>query len=78
MTGSSGWRGQAACRGMDVDVFFCEDGTVPVEARRACESCPVRAECLEFALSVPTTAGYWAGTTQRDRNRMRRQRREAA
>jgi hypothetical protein len=42
---------------MDVHVFFREDGAIPVEARRACESCPVRDECLAVALSVPTTAG---------------------
>ena len=78
MTGPNGWREQTACRGMDVDLFFREDSPVPVEARRTCASCPVRSECLAFALSVPTTAGYWAGTTQRERNRMRRQRRDAA
>ena len=72
------WRDRAVCRGMDVDLFFRDDGSVPVEAWRACEFCPVRAECLEFALSIPATAGYWAGTTQRERNRMRRQRRDAA
>lgn len=63
---------------MDVGLFFAEDGHVPDAARQACESCPVRSQCLEFALADPRNAGYWAGTTQRERNRIRRGRREAA
>jgi hypothetical protein len=37
------------------------------EARRLCRQCPVRKECLEYALSFPASDqhGVWAGLTPR-------------
>ena len=37
------------------------------EARRICRTCPVRKECLEYALSFPASDlhGVWAGLTPR-------------
>jgi WhiB family redox-sensing transcriptional regulator len=37
------------------------------EARRICRTCPVRKDCLEYALSFPTSDlhGVWAGLTPR-------------
>ena len=40
------WQHQAACRGMDPDLFFPAGGGVTPEAAAACSGCPVRAECL--------------------------------
>lgn len=52
------WRDQAACRGVDPDVFFpaAESGTAVYAAHVAvaktvCARCPVRAECLDEALT---------------------------
>jgi WhiB family redox-sensing transcriptional regulator len=51
------------------------------ELRGICAACPVLAQCLEHALAHETW-GIWAGTTPKERQRMRRQRgivvREAA
>ena len=37
------------------------------EARRMCRQCPVRKECLDYALTFPTSDlhGVWAGLTPR-------------
>lgn len=79
------WRDDAACRGTDPKAFFPEgtecSGAI---ARRICGTCPVRDECLEWALahhvsSYPReVAGIWGATSWAERERiMRRRRREA-
>lgn len=75
------WRAQAACRGVDPDVFFPEKGQSvggPREfytrARVFCARCPVREACLDYALersSWPEDAGMWGGTTPRERRQIR-------
>jgi WhiB family redox-sensing transcriptional regulator len=43
-------------------------------ARAVCAACPVQSDCRAYALSQPDTlAGIWAGTSQRQRKRIRRQ-----
>ena len=57
------WRALAACRGLDPDLFFAERGdTLTVRnARAVCATCPVAAECLEFAIANDETVGMWGG-----------------
>ena len=40
------WQEQASCLGLD---WFVEDGKLH-EKRGICKECPVKAECLDFAL----------------------------
>lgn len=47
------------------------------DAKAVCKSCPARSECLEFAIASPDIKGIWSGTTERERSRIRRQRRVA-
>jgi WhiB family redox-sensing transcriptional regulator len=52
-------------------------------AKRICARCPVRAECLEYALSGAGTwggiaTGIWGGTTPQERDQLRQQRRAVA
>lgn len=74
------WRKWAACRGIDVEVFFPEtDDDAEVEAAKAvCEACPVRQACLEHALAHREREGVWGGATERERRRILRQRRKSA
>ncbi len=70
------WITDAACLGMlDDDIWFQPGrGNVPVEALRICRGCPVRAECLDDALSSndPTRDdGVWGGTTPKLRSEIR-------
>lgn len=59
----SGWRSRARCGNQDPDKFFPK-GRPSDESRNGCRSCPVRQECLEFALASPwEPAGIWGGLT---------------
>ena len=67
------WHRRAACRGKGTDWWFPSHGGINDAARAVCEACPVRRECLSFALEAPEAlAGIWAGTSERERRRMRR------
>lgn len=68
------WRSEAACTGIDSDLFFpsSEDEPASVEAKAVCESCPVREACLQYALATNQTAGVWGGLDAGDRRRLRR------
>ena len=60
---SGDWRNLAACRGLNPALFFAERGdTLTVRnARAVCATCPVAAECLEFAIANDETVGMWGG-----------------
>jgi WhiB family transcriptional regulator, redox-sensing transcriptional regulator len=73
------WFRFAACKNADTKDFFQEGrgvglgGTAYLKARRVCAGCPVKPECLEYALSLdPDPVGMWAGTTPKQRSRLRR------
>lgn len=68
------WKDFASCRGLDVQMFYPDPGQVfPVKLRRLCEACPVRPDCLEYALTG-REQGCWAGTSEKERRRMTRRR----
>jgi len=67
MTGRD-WRHRAACRAEDPELFF--GAGTPAQARRVCAGCPVRAECLAFALADVPAAGVWAGKTAQQIQRL--------
>lgn len=69
------WRHQAACRDIDLDIFFPSPGTPNLEAKRICAQCEVRSECLEYALLRPDLCGVWGGASERERDRIRYERR---
>ncbi len=70
----SGFFDLAACKGMNPDLFFPEHGVRPTQARKTCETCPVRQQCLDYALADAQLIGMWGGTTSRQRATIRRQR----
>lgn len=68
------WQLQAACRGMDVEVFFHPDrernpyrAQRISEAKRICGECPVIAQCRAHALSVCESFGVWGGLSEDER-----------
>ena len=68
------WQGQAACRGMDVSVFFhpAQERNAARERRIAqakavCRGCPAIAHCLEHALRVREPYGIWGGMSEDER-----------
>ena len=73
------WANVAACRNSDPDVFFPPGGrTNNVAAVLICRPCPVRVECLEFALENDMDHGVWGGMGQSARVELRRSTTRAA
>jgi WhiB family redox-sensing transcriptional regulator len=72
------WHQYGACRGADPNMFFPERGESVKEAKAVCARCPVRAECLEYALENHEVVGIWGGLSARERRQLSRTRREAA
>jgi WhiB family redox-sensing transcriptional regulator len=71
------WQEEALCAQTDPEAFFPEKGGSTREAKRICESCDVRQECLEYALAHDERFGIWGGYSERERRRLK-QRRAAA
>ncbi|HEU5223131.1 MAG TPA: WhiB family transcriptional regulator [Candidatus Lumbricidophila sp.] len=55
------WRESALCLGANAELFFPEKGETTGRAKRICENCPVRAECLTTALLKQERFGIWGG-----------------
>ena len=77
MPGYDDWRQRAACRDEDPELFFplseIGPGTHQVaRAKAVCASCPVRAECLGYALDNGLDHGIFGGTTESERRTLRR------
>lgn len=71
------WHAQAACTGVkDPEIFFPGEGGSVSSAKAICASCPVRLKCLEANLSE--TSGVFGGTTPRERQAIRKQRKRRA
>ena len=65
------WLDRAACDGLDVALFFPEEGENPTTALEVCKACPVRHDCLDEAIRNNETHGVWGGLTPRQRQRIR-------
>lgn len=74
------WQDDAACAGTDPDLFFPERGSISRAARAVCRACPVKAECLEYALGFTAREqfdfGVWGGTSSGQRKEILRRRDE--
>ena len=80
------WIQSGACRGLHAtpvidDVgpvphtFFPERGEDERPAKSICKTCPVKSQCLGYALDAGEKFGIWGGTSERQRRTMRRNRR---
>jgi WhiB family redox-sensing transcriptional regulator len=77
---------EGACHGIGTHLFFGPEGERGEEKRArdrqaaaVCAGCPVRAECLDYAISVPEKYGTWGGLNEdlRAKERNRRMKRAA-
>ena len=66
------WTADAACRDLDVDLFFPDSESDSGRALEICAVCPVREACLDFALRTRQHDGVWGGATETERKRIRR------
>ena len=68
------WISRAACANEPTDLFFPEDGEGTELAKAICGGCPVRAECIGYAVAIPSLDGIWGGLTRQERFRLRQSR----
>ncbi|RNE48759.1 WhiB family transcriptional regulator [Corynebacterium alimapuense] len=66
------WQDQALCAQTDPEAFFPEKGGSTREAKRICQACSVRDDCLEYALEHDERFGIWGGLSDRERRRLKR------
>jgi len=68
------WMTEAACAGMPIGMFFSDKhgGDHYEAALPVCQACPVRPQCLEYALSMGATSQYgmWGGASVNARRKM--------
>lgn len=69
------WRSRAICAQTDPEMFFPEKGGSTREAKRVCLTCPVRNECLIWALDTKERWGIWGGLSERERRKLERRQR---
>lgn len=68
------WMKQAACRGLDPDMFFPPQHS-PGDVRAAiavCKECPVRDDCFNYAVEIGEETGIWGGRSEKDFRAARR------
>lgn len=71
------WMLDGNCIGTDPDMFFPTRGESTNDAKQCCVGCRVRTECLDYAMVNKLGFGVWGGLSERERKRLRRQRRKA-
>lgn len=68
------WMLEAACRGQDPLIYDTDDEDKPSPAI-LCFLCPVRAECLTYALAS-RESGTWGGMSRKQRDRVTKRKRK--
>lgn len=61
------WLEDAACRPYPPHVFYPVTAGGDFVAKTVCARCPVRRECLEYALQRPEEHGVWGGLNEQER-----------
>lgn len=73
------WWDQRACRNVNPDVFFpvlgrhltdTEIDALCADAKAVCRGCPVRDDCLQYAIDVRASDGVFGGMSPRERWRL--------
>lgn len=64
------WHVDALCAQTAPDAFYPEKGESTAAAKRVCSACPVRTQCLTWALEHDEREGVWGGLSPRERHRL--------
>lgn len=73
MSAAERWQHLAACRDVDTaryDPFFAAGEQAEHDALAICRICPVRAECLAYAVRTGQEYGIWGGAPQHELRRL--------
>jgi WhiB family transcriptional regulator, redox-sensing transcriptional regulator len=77
------WRREASCLGAGTSQFFLGDEPDGVDSdgrgcnygsvvRGICAGCPVRVQCLDYAMVNYIVHGFWGGMTPQERKALRK------
>jgi WhiB family redox-sensing transcriptional regulator len=77
------WVHRALCKDEDPELFFPVGTTGPAAsqidaAKAVCVRCPVRLDCLEWAMTTSQGSGVWGGLSEEERRALRRARRRSS
>lgn len=67
------WAPYGNCRGRDTSIWFLDDHKSAEgkksakEAKEICSTCPVRIQCLNYAIVNKERFGIWGGLTPHER-----------
>ncbi len=61
------WQSRALCAQSDPDLWFPDQGGQVRTPKQVCARCPVRADCLDYALANDERHGVWGGLSERER-----------
>jgi WhiB family transcriptional regulator, redox-sensing transcriptional regulator len=69
---TSSWWDLAACRSADPELFFPITSTGAgrpkvTRAKAMCARCPIRQQCLDYAIDSHEVYGIWGGTSEEER-----------
>ncbi|MDG3013783.1 WhiB family transcriptional regulator [Speluncibacter jeojiensis] len=71
------WQVRGRCRDANSAIFFSAARETrrtrhrrEEQAKKVCDTCPVRAQCLNHALTVREPFGVWGGLTEGERRRI--------
>lgn len=64
------WMDDASCAEVGTELFFPEVGEPADDAKRICKGCPVRLDCLTYAMDNNEQHGLWGGLTTNQRRRL--------
>lgn len=72
------WQAKASCRGPQHAVFFppshferkADKEAREARAKRICATCPVRRDCLDYALRIREPHGIWGGLNEVERRQL--------
>jgi WhiB family redox-sensing transcriptional regulator len=67
------WVDQALCAQVDPEIFFPDKGGSTREAKAVCRACPVRLQCLEYALANSERFGIYGGLAERERRKLKKE-----
>lgn len=66
------WQERGLCMQTDPEAFYPEKGGSTREAKKVCQSCEVREDCLNAALQNDERFGIWGGLSERERRKLKR------
>ncbi|MEZ5321735.1 MAG: WhiB family transcriptional regulator [Microthrixaceae bacterium] len=68
------WMSDGNCAHREPSMFFPSDGVGVEIAKKVCVDCPVKVQCLEYAIAERIDHGVWGGASERERRRIIRAR----